>query len=205
VPAAAAKAAKAVNAAKSVSASKAVSAAQAPEDLRFPIGRFQRPTGPLTPGERTKYINAIAATPKNMIKAVRGFTGKHFDTPYRPGGWTVRQLVHHVPDSHLNAYIRVKLALTEDAPLIKSYDEDKWAQLSDSKDTPVDVSLSMLTALHDRWVRLLRSLGSAEFARTMTHPDHGPISIDFILALYGWHGAHHVAHITSLRKREGWK
>jgi hypothetical protein len=174
------------------------------EQLKYPVGKFKRPTGPLSAEERSRLIDVIAAAPKQLADAVKGLSEQQLDTPYRPGGWTVRQVVHHVPDSHLNAYTRVKLALTENAPTIKPYDEGAWANLIDSKVTPVEVSLTLNTALHDRWVRLLRTLTPHDCARTMTHPEHGPITIDFIIALYGWHGPHHVAHITSLRKREGW-
>lgn len=179
-------------------------AAKAPDELRYPIGPFKRPTGPLDPAQRKQVIDAIAATPKNLADAVRGLNDRQLDTPYRPGGWTVRQVVHHVADSHMNAYIRLKLALTENAPLIKTYDEAEWAKLNDSRETPVQVSLTLLTALHDRWERVLRAMTNADFARTLTHPDHGLITVDSLLAIYGWHGPHHTAHITNLRKREVW-
>jgi uncharacterized damage-inducible protein DinB len=176
----------------------------ASDELRFPTGKFHRPTVPLDSAQRAKVIDAIAATPKNLVDAVRGLNDKQVDTPYREGGWTVRQVVHHVADSHMNAFIRIKLAMTEAAPLIKTYDEGEWAKLSDGREGPVDVSLSLLTALHDRWVRLLRSMKPADFSRTMTHPEHGAITIDYLLSLYAWHGPHHTAHITNLRKRHGW-
>jgi hypothetical protein len=169
------------------------------DKLRFPTGRFQRPAGPLDPAQRAKHVDTIAETPRRLSDAVRGLTETQLDTPYRPGGWTVRQVVHHLPDSHANAYIRVKLALTENAPLIKTYDEDAWAQLADSRETPVDVSLTMLTALHDRWVRLLRAMKPDDFQKTLTHPEHGPITVDFLVALYAWHGPHHVGHVLSVR------
>ena len=139
-----------------------------------------------------------------MRAAVAGLTPERFDTPYRPGGWTVRQVVHHVPDSHMNAYVRFKLALTEDEPTIKPYEEAAWAELADSASTPVDVSLTLLETLHDRWVRLLRSMTEADFARKFRHPQLGVVPLDKNLALYAWHGKHHVAHITSLRQRMGW-
>ena len=164
------------------------------DDLRFPTGRFQRPSGPLDPAQRAKHIETIAATPKLLTDAVRGLSEKQLDTPYRPDGWTVRQVVHHVPDSHMNAFIRMKLALTEDAPPVKAYDEDAWAKLADAQG-PVDPSLALLTALHERWVRLLKSMKPEDFLRTVTHPDHGPITVDFLLALYAWHGPHHVGHV----------
>jgi hypothetical protein len=181
-----------------------MTASTAPDELRFPTGKFHRPKGPLDATERTRIIDVIAATPKNLTEAVRGLNDKQLDTPYRTDGWTVRQVVHHVADSHMNAFIRVKLALTESAPTIKTYDEAEWARLTDGRTGPVDVSLALLTALHDRWVRLLRSLKPADFAKTMTHPEHGAITIDYLLSLYAWHGPHHVAHVTGLRKREGW-
>ena len=179
------------------------SATKAPDELRFPIGKFQRPTEPLDATQRARIIDIIAAAPKDLADALRDLTDPQLDTPYRPDGWTVRQLVHHVADSHMNAYIRVKLALTEDAPLVKAYDEKEWAKLSDSTG-PVDISLTLLTSLHDRWVRLMRAMQPADFTRTVTHPERGPITVDFLIALYAWHGPHHVAHVTSLRKREGW-
>jgi uncharacterized damage-inducible protein DinB len=178
--------------------------ATASDELRFPTGKFHRPTGPLDATERARIIDVLAATPKKLGDAVRGLNDKQLDTPYRADGWTVRQVVHHVADSHMNAYIRVKLALTEHAPLIKTYDEAEWAKLIDARTGAVDVSLSLLTALHDRWVRLLRSLKPGDFSKTMTHPEHGAITIDYLLSLYAWHGPHHVAHVTGLRKREGW-
>jgi uncharacterized damage-inducible protein DinB len=136
--------------------------------------------------------------------AVRGLSETQLDTEYRPGGWTVRQVVHHMPDSHLNSYVRFKLALTEDEPTIKPYAEDRWAELADSKATPVEVSLTLLDSLHDRWVRLLRPLGEEEWKRTFRHPSLGPMTLEKTLALYAWHGRHHVAHITELRKRMSW-
>jgi uncharacterized damage-inducible protein DinB len=150
-------------------------------------------------------IDTIARTPDDLRRAVQPLSAEQLDTPYRPGGWTVRQVVHHVPDSHLNAYIRFKLALTEDAPTIKPYDEARWAELSDSRDTPIDTSLTLLTSLHERWVRLLRAMKPADFARQVNHPEwSAPAPLDVFLALYAWHGPHHVGHITSLRTRMGW-
>lgn len=149
-------------------------------------------------------IDQIAAAPMLMRDAVSGLTPSQLDTPYRQGGWTLRQVVHHVPDSHLNAYARFKLALTEDAPTIKSYDEARWAELGDSHDTPIKTSLAMLDALHDRWVRLLRSMAPGDFQRQLKHPESGTMTLDALLSLYAWHGRHHVAHITSTRERRGW-
>jgi hypothetical protein len=171
------------------------------EDLRFPTGRFQRPSGPLDAATRARHIQTIADTPKMVAEAVAQAGPSKVDTPYRPDGWTVRQVVHHLADSHMNACIRMKLALTEDAPLVKPYDEDAWAKLIDSRETPVDVSINLLTALHDRWVRLLRGMKPADFQRACTHPEHGPITIDFLLALYAWHGPHHTGHIRNVAKQ----
>jgi uncharacterized damage-inducible protein DinB len=172
-------------------------------DLRFPIGKFSY-SGPLTDKQKEEALHSIAETPANLRKAVKGLSDTQLDTPYRPGGWTVRQVVHHIPDSHLNSYIRFKLALTEDDPAIKTYAEDRWAELADSKSTPIEVSLTMLDSLHDRWVRLLRSLRPEDWKRTFRHPELGSMPLERNLALYAWHGRHHVAHITALRERSGW-
>jgi len=174
-----------------------------PTDLRYPIGKFHDDC-PTTDEQRRKSIDEIAHAPSNLRSAITGLSAQQLDTPYRPGGWTVRQVVHHVPDSHMNAYIRFKLALTEDEPAIKPYAEDRWAQLPDSRTTPVEVSLALLDALHDRWVRLLSSLTTDDWKRTFRHPELGVMNLERTLALYAWHGRHHAAHITSLRKREGW-
>jgi len=173
-------------------------------DLSYPIGKYEH-KALLTPAERETAIAQIAAAPKCLRDAVAGLSHQQFDTPYRPGGWTVRQVVHHVPDSHLNSYVRFKLALTENEPTIRPYDEALWAKLQDSRDTPVEVSLSLLESLHHRWEVLLRSLGPEDFSRRLRHPAQGPMTLDDMLGSYAWHGRHHVAHITSLRSREGWK
>jgi hypothetical protein len=174
-------------------------------DLRYPVGKFQSP-GILTPEARSALIDAIESTPVTLRKAVAGLSTQQLETPYRPGGWTVRQVVHHIPDSHLNAYVRTKLALTEDQPLIKPYQEAQWAELIDGRTASPEVSLSLLDALHTRWTILWRSLTPGDYARTLRHPEHpGILTIDWLLALYAWHGRHHVAHITSLRDREGWR
>jgi len=173
------------------------------EDLRYPVGRHQRPQS-LTSEQRRTAIDAIAAAPTLLRAAVSGLDDRQFDTPYRPDGWTVRQVVHHVPDSHLNAYTRFKLALTEDTPTIKPYDEAKWAQLEDSRTTPIATSLALLDAVHDRWLRVLRAMSTSDFARTLNHPENGVMNLDQMLALYEWHGRHHVAHVTNLRGRNGW-
>jgi len=172
-------------------------------DLRYPIGRFSY-NGPLTEDRKQAFLDDIARAPANLRAAVKGLSDAQLDTPYRPGGWTVRQVVHHVPDSHLNSYMRFKLALTEDEPTIKPYAEDRWAELADTKATPIGVSLTLLESLHDRWVRLLRSLGPEDWKRTFRHPELGTMTLERTLALYAWHGRHHVTHITGLREREGW-
>lgn len=173
-------------------------------DPRYPIGPFQR-RDELSPDERQAMIDVIAAAPSRMREAVAGLDDAQLDTPYRDGGWSVRQVVHHVPDSHLNAYVRLKLALTEEQPTIRPYDEAKWAEVVDSKITPVDVSLTLLESLHTRWTTLLRALEPDDFRRTFKHPDHdGTQTLDWLAAMYAWHSRHHVAHITSLRERMGW-
>jgi uncharacterized damage-inducible protein DinB len=173
-------------------------------DLRYPIGKYELKTA-LTPAERADAIAQIAATPKRLRDAVAGLSHQQFDTPYRPGGWTIRQVVHHVPDSHMNAYVRFKLALTENEPTIKPYEEALWANLQDSNETPVEISLTLLEALHHRWDILLRSLRPEDFSRRLRHPESGMMTLDNMVSHYAWHGRHHVAHITSLREREGWK
>lgn len=172
-------------------------------DLRYPIGRFAV-EGEISPELRREWIDAIAETPARLRVALQGLSPEQIDTPYRPGGWTVRQVVHHLPDSHMNAYIRFKLALTEDEPAIKGYREDRWAELADSRTVPVDVSLALLESLHERWTVLLRSMRPEDFARTFQHPERGVLRLDWTLGLYAWHGRHHIAHITSLRDRMGW-
>ncbi|HEX8815010.1 MAG TPA: putative metal-dependent hydrolase [Terriglobales bacterium] len=172
-------------------------------DLRYPIGKFSYNSTP-SEAERGKLISEIEQAPRNLRAAVGGLSAQQFETPYRDGGWTVRQVVHHVPDSHMNAYIRTKLALTEDDPMIKPYFEDRWANLADTQSTPPDVSLTLLDLLHDRWVRILRSMKPDEWKRTFRHPELGSMPLEKNLALYAWHGKHHVAHVTELRKRMGW-
>jgi hypothetical protein len=172
-------------------------------DLRYPIGKFKF-EGPTTPEQREELLNQIEQAPSRLRAAVKGLSDQQLDTPYRPEGWSVRQVAHHIPDSHLNAYIRYKLALTEDEPTIKPYAEDRWAQLADTQATPVEVSLAMLDSLHNRWVHLLRSLQPDDWKRAFRHPELGLVSLEKNLALYAWHGRHHAAHITSLRERNGW-
>jgi uncharacterized damage-inducible protein DinB len=174
------------------------------DDLKYPIGRPElKPE--LTEDERADAIAHIEACPAALRQALAGLRDEQLDTPYRPGGWTVRQVAHHVPDSHMNAYIRFKWALTEEEPAIKAYFEDRWAQLADSRTTPVEVSLALLDNLHRRWVDLLRSMRPEDFRRALVHPENGRRTLDQMLGLYAWHGAHHVGHVTSLRSRMGWK
>ena len=176
------------------------------ENLRYPIGPFVLDHTP-TEADRAAWIEVLAAAPTRLRAAVAGLDDTQLDTPYREGGWTVRQVVHHLPDSHLNSYIRFKWALTEDAPVIKPYFEDRWAELPDSS-APLEVSLSLLAALHGRWTTLLRAMTTEDFARTFVHPETGPqtpaASLGFSLCLYAWHSEHHLAHITGLRERRGW-
>jgi uncharacterized damage-inducible protein DinB len=173
-------------------------------DPRYPIGRF-RYDGRATPQARQERIAHIAALPAALQQAVRGLTASQLDTPYREGGWTVRQVVHHLPDSHLNAYVRFKLALTEDTPTVKPYQEQRWAELPDARTLAPEVSIALLEALHQRWVALLSALEPAHWQRAFHHPESNRvIGLDEILALYAWHGQHHVAQITGLRARQGW-
>ena len=173
------------------------------DDLRYPVGDFRlrqvhhaQQTGGVDSPDR----RGARADARGGQRAER----EQIETPYRPGGWTVRQVVHHVPDSHLNAYCRYKLALTEDNPTIKAYDEAAWANVADTARTPPEVSLALLDALHARWVVLLESMTAADFERPLQHPERGAITLDWMLQLYAWHGRHHAAHVTALRKREGW-
>jgi uncharacterized damage-inducible protein DinB len=174
------------------------------DDPRYPIGPFQY-QGTADQHRREQWIGEIASAPGYLRAAVAGLSPAQLDTPYREKGWTVRQVVHHLPDSHLNAYTRIKLALTEDEPTIKPYEEARWAELPDARSGPVELSLTLLECLHRRWVLLLRELGPNDFRRRFRHPEHGrTMDLDEVLALYAWHGRHHVAQITSLRGRMGW-
>ena len=172
-------------------------------DLHYPIGRFEY-AGDSSEEQRRERIGRIESTPARLQAAVRGLSDEQLDTAYRPNGWTVRQVVHHVPDSHMHSYMRFRLALTEDTPTIKPYDQERWAGLHDARTAPVELSLALLESLHRRWVLLLRSMAPADFARTFVHPELGEVSLDRNLALYAWHGEHHLAHITALRERMGW-
>lgn len=172
-------------------------------DPRYPIGKFKF-EGSLNHAQLQKLIDDIEQTPARLRAAVQGLSDSQLDTPYREGGWTVRQVVHHVPDSHVNAYVRFKLALTEDEPTIRPYMEDRWAELPEAKSAPVELSLSFLEALHKRWTIVLRELKEGDFKRSFRHPDLGIVTLEKNTALYSWHGRHHVAHITNLRESKGW-
>jgi hypothetical protein len=172
-------------------------------DPRFPIGKFQF-EGQLTVQQRSEHLHNIEQTPARIRAAVKGLSSQQLDTPYRDGGWTVRQVVHHVPESHMNSYIRFKLALTEDEPTIKPYFEDRWAELSDAHTAPIELSLSLLDFLHQRWMIFLRDMKPGDWNRTFRHPELGVMTLEKTLALYSWHGRHHTAHITSLRDKMGW-
>jgi uncharacterized damage-inducible protein DinB len=172
-------------------------------DLSYPIGRFQTPES-VAPQERKQHIETIAALPARLREAVQGLNDPQLDTPYRPGGWTVRQLVHHVADSHLNSYSRFRMALTETEPAITAYDEKKWAELADARTLPVESSLQMLEGLHSRWVTLLECLSESDFLRTFRHPENGLMRLDRTVALYAWHSKHHLAHVEGLKSRMGW-
>jgi hypothetical protein len=173
------------------------------DDLRYPTGRWRPPTGS-SAEERKRWVDIIETTPAAVRGAVTNLTDVQLDTPYRPGGWTVRQLVHHIPDSHMNAYARTCLALTEADPTIRPYNEAAWAELPFARTGPIAVSLDLLEAVHGRWVPLLRGLTADDFQRSLHHPDMGAMRIESLASLYAWHGPHHVAHITGLRQRERW-
>lgn len=172
-------------------------------DPRYPIGKFSF-NGTLSTDQKKQYVNDIEQAPAKLRDALKGLSDQQINTPYRDGGWTVRQVTHHVPDSHMNAYIRFKLALTEDEPTIRLYMEDRWAELPEAKQAPVEVSLALLDSLHHRWTMMLRNMSDSDWKRNFQHPEMGLLSLEKTLALYAWHGRHHVAHITSLREKMGW-
>jgi len=171
-------------------------------DPRFPVGRFT-PPATISSGERKDAIATLAELPEELRNAVDGLSSAQLGTPYREGGWTVRQVVHHVADSHMNALVRVKLALTEDWPTIKPYDEAAWAKLHDMV-APVEWSLELIESMHARWIMLLQSLDEQQWLRGFNHPEGGRMTVEFVTLLYAWHSRHHVAHITHLRTRENW-
>lgn len=174
------------------------------EKLRFPVGQYVKPEK-VSAEMLAAYISTIAAFPARLEAAVTGLTDAQLDTPYRPGGWTVRQVVHHCADSHINSLVRLKLALTEELPTIKPYREELWAELADSKSLPIHSSLQMVKAVHERWVVLLRAMTAADWQRGFIHPEKGRrVGLDEAAALYAWHCDHHLAHITELKKRSGW-
>ena len=173
-------------------------------DPRYPIGKYVPHPAP-DAATLAQWIDEIAAAPAALRTAVQGLDDAQLDTPYRPGGWTLRQVAHHVPDSHVNAYMRFKLALTEDEPVIKTYDEARWAELPDARTGSIEPSLELLARLHERWVRLLRAMTPADFARAYRHPDvEGPVTLTRTAGLYAWHGRHHPAQVTMLRQSRGW-
>lgn len=163
--------------------------------LRYPVGKFQRLSGALDRAARQAHIKTIEDTPARLRSLTAGLADAQLETPYRPGGWTIRQVVHHVPDSHMNAYIRMKLAVTEDNPSIRTYEEQLWAELPEAKSGPVEMSLALLDALHRRWVIFLKNLTDEQFARTFAHPEWGRVTIDEAVAMYAWHCRHHTAHV----------
>jgi hypothetical protein len=173
------------------------------EHLRYPVGRFERRSNPLSRDASAEFIQVIARTPATIRSLVEHLSESLLETPYRPDGWTIRQVVHHLPDSHMNTYIRMKLAVTEETPTIKAYDEAKWAELPDARSGPISPSLDLLDALHQRWVRFLRALSEAELRKTYVHPTMGTVAISQAIALYAWHGRHHAAHIRNALQERG--
>ena len=173
------------------------------EDLRYPIGKYE--PKPFSQKQLEEWLIDIQFLPQHLENAVTNLDEHQLNTPYRPGGWTVRQLLHHVADSHANAYIRFKLGLTEDNPTIKPYDEEAWAKLIDTAVVPINVSLTLLHALHTRWIEILKAIELEQWERTVVHPEHGrQMTLWFLLGMYAWHSRHHTAHVTSLRERMGW-
>ena len=173
------------------------------EDSRYPIGRFQMPQN-ATQEDRQRWIEAIENAPGQLRQAVAGLSDEQLDTPYRPQGWTIRQVVHHITDSHLNGYVRTKWALTEDNPAIKTYKQTRWADSPEARSGDVELSLPLLESLHRRWTVVLHSFQTEDWSQTFQHPEWGTVPLDVNVALYAWHGAHHIAHITTLRERKGW-
>lgn len=175
------------------------------EELKYPIGRYERPTA-FTAAILKKNIQDIENFPRKIRREVQALTAEQLDTPYRPGGWTIRQLVNHCADSHMNSLVRFKLALTEEKPIIRPYFEDRWAELSDSKKIPIAPALKMIEGLHERWVVLLKNLTKEELAKTFIHPEQNKeFSLEETVAIYAWHCNHHLAHITGLMKTKDWE
>lgn len=166
-----------------------------PDPLRYPVGRMPRTSEPLDAATRASHLAILEQTPARFRALVHGLSDHALDHPYRPGGWTIRQVVHHVPDSHLNAYVRMKLAATEDSPHVKTYAEERWAELPEARTGPVEMSLVLLESLHRRWVAFLRALPAADWRRTFQHPEWGTVTIDESLVMYSWHCRHHAAHV----------
>lgn len=173
------------------------------DKLRYPIGRFERLKSPLDQAARVGVIDDIERAPATLRQLVVGLADVQLEAPYRPGGWTIRQVVHHVPDSHMNAYVRTKLAVTEDTPSIRTYEEGRWAELPEARSAPVGMSLDLLAALHRRWVAFLRALPEREFEKTFIHPEWGRVTLDEAIAMYAWHGRHHAAHVRQALDRRG--
>jgi uncharacterized damage-inducible protein DinB len=173
------------------------------DDPRYPVGKFEAPAE-VSVADRLRLIEQVEEAPACLRAAVQGLAPAQLDTPYREGGWTVRQVVHHIPDSHLNAYVRFRWALTEEEPTIKPYAEERWAELPDARTAPPELSLALMDAVHRRWVVLLRAMTDGQWERTFRHPEMGVLRLDRSLALYAWHGRHHVGHITGMRQRMGW-
>jgi len=173
------------------------------EDLSYPVGKFNV-EGEITDEQRQLWMAQIGEAPRLFRAAFAGLSEVQLETPYRAGGWTLRQVAHHVPDSHMNSYTRFRLALTEEEPTIKPYEQDRWAELADARTAPIEWSLALLEGLHARWVVLLRSLAAGDWKRTFKHPELGLMTLERNLALYAWHGRHHTAHVTALRQRMGW-
>jgi uncharacterized damage-inducible protein DinB len=172
------------------------------EDLRFPIGKFDKSS--IGPERRAEFIQTITDLPEKINEAVKGLSDEQIDTPYRPGGWSVKQTIHHIADSHMNSYCRFKLALTEDeTPTIRPYYEDRWAELPDSR-LPIDSSLAIIDGIHRRWAAMLNAMSDSDFDKRFNHPESGEWTLDGALALYAWHSLHHTAHVTTLRDRQGW-
>jgi uncharacterized damage-inducible protein DinB len=173
-------------------------------DLRYPIGKYT--PQPFSATQKEKWLLDLQFLPDELERAIQNLDAAQLDTPYREGGWSVKQVVHHVADSHINAYTRFKLGLTEENPVIKPYEEGQWALLDDVNTVPINVSLTLVHALHQRWVAAIRHLADAQWQRTVFHPEQKKeLSLWLLLGSYAWHGKHHVAHITSLREREGWE